>query len=177
MEYLLKRSKRRTLAVEIKADGTVVVHAPQCVSTEKINAFLREKSAWIEKYTADITRFYLSKYSDAEIQEFVVRAKRELPKTVGYYANLIGVSYSKITVRRQKTLWGSCTARGNLSFNCLLVELPREIAEYVVVHELCHRKQMNHSRAFWNEVAAFCPDYKQKRKWLKSHGREYLLRL
>ena len=94
-----------------------------------------------------------------------------------YYAPLIGVTYNRISIRAQRTLWGSCTADGNLNFNCLLVLLPERVMRYVVVHELCHRKEMNHSKRFWSEVSKILPDYKELRKQLKDNGNIYLERL
>ena len=87
-----------------------------------------------------------------------------------YFAEKIGVSYGRITLRQQKTRWGSCSANGNLNFNWLLILAPPEVLDYVVVHELCHRRQMNHSQAFWNEVSAVLPGYKEQKKWLKDNG-------
>ena len=75
-------------------------------------------------------------------------ALKVIPERVEYFAKVIGVTYGKITVRNQKTRWGSCSSKGNLNFNCLLMLAPPEVLDYVVVHELCHRKQMNHSKAF-----------------------------
>ena len=89
----------------------------------------------------------------------------------------MGVSYGRITIRCQKTRWGSCSAKGNLNFNCLLMLAPPEVADYVVVHELCHRKHMNHGAAFWSEVARILPDYARHRAWLKENGSRLLARL
>ena len=82
----------------------------------------------------------------------------------------MGVTYGKITIRHQKTRWGSCSGTGNLNFNCLLMLVPEQVLDYVVVHELCHRKEMNHSPRFWKEVEAIFPEYREARKWLKDHG-------
>ena len=89
----------------------------------------------------------------------------------------MGVSFERITIRAQKTRWGSCSNGGNLNFNCLLMLSPPEIRDYVVIHELCHRKHMNHSPGFWREVAKHCPDYARHRKWLKDRGGALIARL
>ena len=93
-----------------------------------------------------------------------------IPRRVAYYAEKLGVSYGKITLRQQKTRWGSCAANGNLNFNWLLILAPPEVLDYVVVHELCHRREMNHSQAFWKEVEKILPDYRERQKWLKDNG-------
>ena len=85
----------------------------------------------------------------------------------------MGVSDGSITVREQKTRWGSCSAKGNLNFNWKLVLMPEEILDYVVVHELAHRLQMNHSTEFWDEVEKILPDYRKRRQWLKENGQKY----
>ena len=86
-------------------------------------------------------------------------------------------SAPRLTIRHQKTLWGSCTPAGNLNFNCLLMLAPEEVRDYVVVHELCHLKHMDHSRAFWRAVEKALPGYRQQRKWLKENGHSLLARL
>ena len=85
----------------------------------------------------------------------------------------MGVDYGRITIRNQKTRWGSCSAKGNLNFNCLLMLMPTEVIDYVVVHELCHLKEMNHSNAFWREVKQVLPDYRKQVKWLKDEGYKF----
>ena len=83
------------------------------------------------------------------------------------------MTYGRITIREQKTRWGSCSSKGNLNFNWKLIRMPEEILDYVVVHELAHRKEMNHSRQFYQTVASVLPDYRQRERWLKEHGGEY----
>ena len=100
-----------------------------------------------------------------------------LPEKVQQFARQMGVTYGRITVRSQRTRWGSCSAKGNLSFNCLLMLCPEEVQDYVVIHELCHRKEMNHSAAFWTEVEKHCPNYRSHRKWLKDNGSALIGRL
>ena len=86
------------------------------------------------------------------------------------YAERMQVSYGRITIRDQKTRWGSCSAAGNLNFNWRLVMAPGEVLDYVVIHELAHRREMNHSAAFWNIVESEMPDYRRHREWLKKNG-------
>lgn len=82
----------------------------------------------------------------------------------------MGVTYGRISIREQKTRWGSCSSKGNLNFNWRLIFAPEEVVDYIVVHELAHRKEMNHSRAFYDVVASVLPDYKVQEKWLKENG-------
>jgi len=105
-------------------------------------------------------------------QRFRKAAKEYFPKRVAYYHSLTGGHYTKITIRDQKTRWGSCSSNGTLSFNYRLMYAPPRILDYVVVHELCHLTHMNHSKEFWNMVASIMPEYKTYRQWLKDHGGE-----
>lgn len=98
-------------------------------------------------------------------------AKRVFAERTAFWAARIGVSYGRITIRDQRSLWGSCTREGNLNYNWRLITAPPEILDYVVIHELCHRLEMSHSPAFWGHVARFCPDHKAHRKWLRLNGR------
>lgn len=118
-----------------------------------------------------------SKRKTMEIQELADKARQVLPPKVRFYASQIGVDYGRITIRNQKTRWGSCSGKGNLNFNCLLMLAPESVQDYVVIHELCHRKEMNHSQKFWAEVAQIMPDYQEKRKWLKEHGEAIMRRM
>ena len=92
-------------------------------------------------------------------------------------ARLMGVNYGQVSIRKQKTRWGSCSREGNLSFNCLLMMAPPEVLDYVVVHELSHRLEMNHSSRFWTQVEQVIPDYSKPRKWLNEHGGRLMLRM
>ena len=104
------------------------------------------------------------------------KAAAYLPERVKYYADIIGTDYGQITIRAQKTRWGSCSAKGNLNFNCLLMLTPPEVIDSVIVHELCHRLEMNHSKRFYAAVYKFYPDYDKCNAWLKSHGAELMRR-
>ena len=108
------------------------------------------------------------------MKELAERARHDLTMRCAFWAEKVGVSYGRISIRHQKTKWGSCSSKGNLNFNCLLMLAPETVRDYVVVHELCHRKQMNHSEAFWAEVERVLPGYREARKWLKTHGQELM---
>lgn len=115
-----------------------------------------------------------SKPVTTEITELTSKAKEELPAIVKKYADLMGVTYNRITIRHQKTRWGSCTKTGNLSFNCLIMKMPETVRDYVIVHELTHRKELNHSTKYWLIVAEYCPWYKEAKLWLKENGQELM---
>lgn len=102
-------------------------------------------------------------------------ARQQFESRVSYYHPITGGNYTSVTVRDQKTRWGSCSSRGTLSFNYRLIFAPPVILDYVVVHELCHLTHMNHSKDFWDMVASVMPEYKVCRKWLRDHGQELTL--
>lgn len=103
------------------------------------------------------------------------KARAKIGSRVAYYHRLTGGRYTSVTIRDQKTRWGSCSSLGTLSFNYRLIFAPPEILDYVVVHELCHLTHMNHSKDFWNMVGSILPDYKARRQWLREHGQELTL--
>ena len=180
--YKLVRSNRKTLAVEIKGDGQVIVRAPYRISKREIERLVTEKADWIEKHLKTIrerqaARPAVKKLTAAEIQELADVAMKDFPERVRRFAPQVGVTYGRITIRNQKTRWGSCSSKGNLNFNCLLMLAPSEVRDYVVVHELCHRLEMNHSPRFWAEVERILPDYKARIKWLKEHGAEIMMQM
>ena len=119
----------------------------------------------VEKYREQIHII-----TEEERQNGILRAKKIFPERTAYFAKRMGVTYKRITIREQKTRWGSCSSAGNLNFNWLLILAPPEVLDYVVVHELCHRREMNHSQAFWKEVEKILPDYRERQKWLKDNG-------
>ena len=181
MKVTVIRSNRKTVAIQVNSNLSVTVRAPRSVSEKDIEEILKKKEAWISKHIEKIKE--TKERVEAEPTEKLTREKvialaeealKVIPERVEYFAKVIGVTYGKITVRNQKTRWGSCSSKGNLNFNCLLMLAPPEVLDYVVVHELCHRKQMNHSKAFWLEVEKVLPDYKEARKWLKEDGSQII---
>ena len=178
ISYRVIRSSRKTLAIQITPEGEVLVRCPRRMKTEDIRAFVESKTDWIEKHVRkQISVPKLPAFTDGEIEDLARQALTVLPERAAYYAPLVGVTYGRITIRNQRTRWGSCSSEGNLNFNCLLMLTPAEVQDYVVVHELCHRKEMNHSAAFWAEVERVLPDYRAKRQWLKDNGAALIGRL
>ena len=174
MEYKVIRSGRRSLAIEIK-DNAVIVRAPYFVSQRKIDGFVDSHSDWIEKKLAEAEKKCKEaenavRLNEDEISELIGKAKTVIPEKVKYFADLMGVTYGRITLRRQKTKWGSCSAAGNLNFNILLMLAPEYVLDSVIIHELCHRKEMNHSERFYGILYRYCPDYDKSRKWLKENA-------
>ena len=176
LSVLLVRSSRKTLAVQIRADGTVIARAPLRMPKDRILCFLSEKASWIRMQQGRMqerenmrqqARIHLDAAQEKELRE---RAKSVLAQRTAYFARQVGVTYGRITVRDQKTRWGSCSQTGNLNFNFRLILAPLEVLDYVVVHELCHRRQMNHFAQFWQEVARVLPDYRERKAWLTENG-------
>lgn len=169
------RSSRRTMVLEVTRDGRVLVRVPYRMPEARIRAFVEEKKEWLEYQLARAGERQKRLSQVGTISQEQRRAGMEaawtrISERAAYYAEIIGVTYGKITIREQKSRWGSCSSRGNLNFNWKLVLAPPEVLDYVVVHELCHRLQMNHSPEFWNEVERVLPDYQKRRKWLKENG-------
>lgn len=176
--YQIIRSNRKTIAIQITPAGQVVVRCPQRMPTAQIQAFVDEKQDWLRKHLEKVeSRPALPRFTEAQIRDLADKALKAIPARVAYFASRMGVTYGRITIRNQTSRWGSCTSQGNLNFNCLLMLAPPEVLDYVVVHELCHRKEMNHSAKFWAEVARVLPDYETRKKWLKDNGAALIARL
>lgn len=177
MEVTVIRSNRKTIVIHVNSNLSVTVRVPMHVSIKEIEQILQRKKSWIRKSMNKLQEemaFYeaedIEPLSCAEIKELADKALKYIPDRVAHFSKKIGVDYGRITIRNQKTRWGSCSSKGNLNFNCLLMLTPPEVIDYVVVHELCHRKEMNHSKIFWYEVEKILPNYKKHVQWLKNEG-------
>lgn len=168
MEPIVIRSERKTICAQIR-QGQLIVRAPRQASQEDISRFLLQRRKWIEAHQAQQSGT-VRRLTAEELRALSDKAREVIAARVAYYAPRIGVTYGKITIRRQRTRWGSCSSRGDLSFNCLLMLPPPEVLDSVVVHELCHRKEMNHSDRFYAEVLRVCPDYRTQHRWLSKNG-------
>lgn len=176
----LIRARRKTLSIRITQEGNLEIRAPLGMPKGEIEAFLKEKAQWIETHRAKVLAEYTqgqeAPLGEEEILTLAEQMRQRLPEKLNRHAASMGVTFGRVTIRCQQTRWGSCSSRGNLNFNCLLMLAPEEVLDYVVVHELAHRKQMNHSALFWQEVARECPDYKKPLRWLKDRGGALLSR-
>ena len=175
--YQIIRSDRKTMAIQIMPDGSVVVRCPKRIRVDEVRKFVNSKSTWIEKHLARRVPRNEEKLTDSELKELRDRPRILVTERVRYFAPLVGVTYNQIAIRAQRTRWGSCSSKGNLNFNCLLGLVPSAVLDYVVVHELCHRKELNHSDRFWNEVSRILPDYKVRKQWLKDNGPSLIARI
>ena len=175
------RSSRKSIAIQLDQDGNVIVRAPYGVSNARIMRFVQEKESWIRRHQEQIAaqnkEAGTDRLSPADIQSLADQALGLIPERVAFYAGKLGVTYGRITIRNQKTKWGSCSSRGNLNFNCLLMLTPPEVIDSVVVHELCHRKEMNHSQAFYQEILRVYPEYHKWNQWLKKNGAAIMKRV
>ncbi|MBO7662929.1 MAG: M48 family metallopeptidase [Clostridia bacterium] len=181
-EIQIFRSRRKTMSVEIRSSRLVLVRAPLLIPETEIRRFLREKDRWIQKHLAEAARREeearaVPGLTWAEMTALGKKAVTELSARTEAFARQMGVRVHGITVRNQRTRWGSCSSKGNLNFNLMLMLCPSDVIDYVVVHELCHLKHMDHSPAFWAEVASVLPDYAAARKWLKQNGAALLARM
>ena len=181
---ILVRSSRKTLAIEVRPDGTIRIRAPRFCTDAEIRKFVRKNLAWIagklelaEQRKQKPNTPEGRPCSEQELRDLAERAVCELPLRVREFAMQMGVTYGRITIRSQRTRWGSCSSKGNLNFNCLLMLTPPEVQDYVLVHELAHRMEMNHSPEFWRIVESVLPDYKIRKQWLKKEGAQLIERL
>ena len=181
IQFNIIYSPRKTLSLEIKPDG-FTIRAPKGIPRREINNFVKSKQSWIKKQLSKIQACQealeqFPVFTMDEIRGLADKALVVIPEKVKKYAPIVGVDYGRITIRNQRSRWGSCSSKGNFNFNCILMLFPDEVVDYVVVHELCHRKHMNHSAAFYAEVERVFPEYRKCQKWLKENGGLYLNRL
>ncbi|GHU55328.1 hypothetical protein FACS1894132_11280 [Clostridia bacterium] len=169
MTYTLIRSRRKTLAIYIKPDGSVEVRAPLKLAKSKIDEFITSKSAWIEKKQAQITPpselrdLPLSQYAKGDFERVTLKIVKEWEQKLGVVTSFVGI-------RSMSSRWGSCTAKTRrIRLNSALEYCPRECLEYVIVHELAHLRESNHSARFWAIVENALPNYKTQKEKLKEY--------
>ena len=169
----MRRSPRaRRWRLEVPWGEPARLTVPCSMSGAEVERVLEEKRGWIEaERRAQVPRLGLERRAVSESEARL--AARELVSALAEEeAERLGVEYARIRIGGQRTLWGSCSARGTLSFNWRLVLAPFEVLDYVVVHELCHLRVPNHSAAFWRLVAAALPSWRDSAAWLREFGHE-----
>lgn len=173
IKYLLKRNLRTSnLRVTIKEDGDVFVCAPVWLSITKIEDFLRRKNDWIT-HKIDLIKNQETKIALPKGKKDYLQNKEKARKIITQKTKEVcektGLQFTKIRIGNQKSRWGSCTKNGTLSFNYKLIYLPENLRDYIIVHEVCHLKELNHSSRFWRLVDEFFPSRKECRKNLKKY--------
>ena len=176
-EIELVRSNRKTIQLSVRDDGRVVLRMPAYCTQADIDGFIKKHFDAIEKCVGTMQEHRKEMeqhpaFTMDEINAMADCALKWIPERTAHFAKLMGVTFRRITIRNQKTRWGSCTAEGNLNFNCLLMAMPERVRDSVIIHELAHRRHMNHSAAFYKEVYALMPkaEYDECHKYLKTEG-------
>jgi len=172
--YSIKLSRRaRRMRISVGCEAGVVVTLPWGFNSTLADKFVREKQQWILKSLNYLERFKGRIFIKSNRREYLSRRQEALAlaqNKVLHWSGIYGFSYARIKIKNQKTRWGSCSKKGNLNFNYKIVHLPEYLVDYLVIHELCHLKEMNHSGKFWELVGQTIPDYKKLRRELRSFG-------
>jgi predicted metal-dependent hydrolase len=161
----------RSMRLAIHADGTFVVTAPKWYPVYAINKFIAEKADWIFEKLKHVDFEKLADRKKAEKMEY--KSQKEFARAViesrlEFFNREYNFEYNRVSIKNQKTCWGSCSRKRNLNFSYRVASLSEELRDYVVVHELCHLEELNHSRKFWELVALSVPNFRERRKKLKS---------
>ena len=174
MDFIRHPTARRYV-IQVRPDGSVRVTVPRWGSRRQAELFAEEQRSWIERQRARVreSATHGQSYSPEAIRELRRQAARELPGRLLLLAEHHGVQVSRVSVRNQRTRWGSCSPSGHICLNWRLVLMPDSVRDYVLIHELMHLRRLDHSRHFWRLVAHACPDYENARQWLREH--RYLL--
>ncbi len=172
--YTLRRSARtRSLRISIYGRADVVVTAPPSMSERTIDRFVASRMHWIRaklEYLKKLPEHMFLKSSKRDLERYKAAALVLAKARIEHFNQEYGFAFKKISIRNQKTRWGSCSKSGTISFNYKIALLPAHLADYIIVHELCHAGEMNHSRRFWALVEKAIPDYRQLRSELNGKG-------
>ena len=168
MDYTVIFSNRKTLCIEIVPQKGVVVRAPKGFSHSSIEAFLEKKQRWIHQKLEEVSSL-ASRFPDDPQEICALRkiAKEDLPMRVAHWSNVTGFTYTSVRITGAKTRFGSCSADNRLCFSLYLASYPPELRDYVVLHELCHTVEHNHSKRFWTLVQSYMPDYHRRQNRLR----------
>ncbi|OGG50342.1 hypothetical protein A2704_05350 [Candidatus Kaiserbacteria bacterium RIFCSPHIGHO2_01_FULL_54_36b] len=168
IEYTLKPSARaRTMRLTVFPDARVVVTTPRVFAHDAVQRFIAKHAAWIGKHLKKARGREIVYISRREIAGQKQRALAYARARCSHFCATYGFTYNKISIRAQKSRWGSCSQKGNLSFNYKIAALSPHMRDYIIVHELCHLAEMNHSKRFWDLVARAIPHHKEIRRELR----------
>lgn len=171
IQFLVKNSDRaKRLRLAVYCDTQVVVTVPRGMNMGVVEKYIAEKREWIEDKVAYFSQFknkQIIKTSEADFAKYKDEALTLATERVAHFNQSYGFSYNQINIKNQKTRWGSCSAKGNLNFNYKIIFLPEAVRDYIVVHELCHLKEFNHSRKFWNLISKTIPDFEEIKNSLR----------
>lgn len=176
LECELLRSKRKSVAIKLMPGRIISVKCPYFMSRAQIKLLLESRAERMIKELEKLENAP-APLSEEELKKLKKQARLDMTRRVEHFAEKLGLEYGRIAIRAQKSRWGSCSGKKNLNFNCLLVLCPESVRDYVVVHELCHLREMNHSERFWTLVESMLPEYREQRAWLKEHGGEIISRI
>ena len=167
--YFVRHRRARRYLLRVDLDGRLRVTIPRGGSQREGDAFARRHLAWVLRQRAVLSRVG---FSAEDRQQMRGRAAMELPARLRELASLHGLLVTRVSIRNQRTRWGSCGRDGHLCLNWRLAAMPDWVRDYVMLHELMHLRRLDHSPAFWRLVAVACPRYREARQWLRAHGPE-----
>ena len=171
IRYILKRSARtKSIRLSVSLGGEVVVTAPGLCSQKVIEDFVLKNSSWIAGRLEHFSKFEgktVIRTNRREYLKYKEKARRLVKERIAHFNKFYNFKFNRIAIKNQKTLWGSCSGDGNLNFNYILALVSPRIADYIVVHEMCHLWHFDHSKEFWKLVGLAIPDYKEIRKEVK----------
>jgi predicted metal-dependent hydrolase len=167
--YFVRHRRARRYLLRVEFDGRVRVTIPRGGSRREADAFALRHVEWVVRQRAVLSR---GRVSGDERQRLLAQAHIELPRRLVELAHEHGLAVTRISIRNQRTRWGSCGRDGHVCLNWRLVAMPLWVRDYVMIHELMHLKRLDHSPAYWRLVAAACPRYREARQWLRAHGPE-----
>jgi predicted metal-dependent hydrolase len=165
--HFVRMRRARRYVMRVRPDGDLRVTIPRGGSKAEAVRFAERHLEWAQRQR---TRVLASKRPASVDRELRVRAAKELPPQLLALADRHGLVVSRVTIRNQRSRWGSCSARGHIALNFRLLLMPPEVCEYILIHELMHLRQPNHSIRFWRLVEAACPGFRDAERWLKQHG-------
>ena len=168
----LIRSKRKTIALVVAADATLIIRAPLKTSLEYITNLVTKKWDWVTAKKAQAKKYsgiIPIKPNKEQVKNYKALALQKITERVNFYSAKTGWQYKSIKITNAKKRWGSCSRNGSINFTWRLILAPLDVIDYVIVHELAHINQKNHSVKFWESVKTVLPDYLERRKWLKDN--------